>query len=208
MTVADRIREKRKELNLTQTEFAKKIGYSDKTSVSKIENSGDDISMKKIRKIADALNIPPEYFMGWDQIDYARQAYGFYDFLGNCGLTVHEDAGMYYEDYYPGRDWIIQNEKTKEEYSLSISEMNAFEKDVKNYIINTLSNRESSLESAGIDELNISEESKQIAIAYSTATEKQKRIVELELGIDFKKESVNVGSSGSRHSDNRREAIA
>lgn len=66
MTVADRIKYRREELGFTQSELAQKAGYSDKTSVSKIENSGDNISMKKVRRIAKALSVSPSYLMGWD----------------------------------------------------------------------------------------------------------------------------------------------
>lgn len=67
MTVADRIKEKRMELNMSQTELAKKAGYSDKTSISKIESSGDEISLKKVNRIADALNVSTAYLMGWER---------------------------------------------------------------------------------------------------------------------------------------------
>lgn len=66
MTVADRIKYRREELGYTQSELADKVGYSDKTSISKIENSGNDISMKKLRKIADALSVSVSYLMGWE----------------------------------------------------------------------------------------------------------------------------------------------
>ena len=66
MTVADRIRQKRNELNLSQSELAAKAKYSDKTRVSKLENSGDDISMKQVKRIAVALGTTPAYLMGWE----------------------------------------------------------------------------------------------------------------------------------------------
>lgn len=66
MTVADRIREKRLEIGLSQDELAKRLGYRDKTSISKIENSGDDISMKKIARVAAALGVTSAYLMGWE----------------------------------------------------------------------------------------------------------------------------------------------
>ena len=65
MTVADRIRDKRKELGLSQDDLARMMGYKDKTSISKIENSGNDISMKKLDKIAKVLDTTPEDLMGW-----------------------------------------------------------------------------------------------------------------------------------------------
>ena len=50
---------------MTQDELAKRAGYKDKTSISKIENSGDDISLKKVRRIAEALDVEINYLMGW-----------------------------------------------------------------------------------------------------------------------------------------------
>lgn len=67
MTVADRIRDKRKEMGLSQDDLARMMGYKDKTSISKIENSGNDISMKKIDKIAKVLDTTPEILMGWEK---------------------------------------------------------------------------------------------------------------------------------------------
>lgn len=69
MTIADRIRIKRNELNLSQTELAKKAGYSDKTAISKFEHAGDDISMKQIKRVAEALGTTSAYLMGWDEED-------------------------------------------------------------------------------------------------------------------------------------------
>lgn len=66
MTIADRIRLKREQLNLSQDELAKRCGYADKTSISKIENAGNDITLKKIRRIATALGVSHSYLMGWE----------------------------------------------------------------------------------------------------------------------------------------------
>ena len=78
MTVADRIKERRIELKLSQTELAKRMGYSDKTSISKIEASGNSITLKKVEKVANALGVSAAYLMGWEdthvvshQVDYA-----------------------------------------------------------------------------------------------------------------------------------------
>ena len=66
MTVADRIRERRRELNLSQSELAQKAGYTDKTSISKLEHAENDISMKQISRLAEALETTPAYLMGWE----------------------------------------------------------------------------------------------------------------------------------------------
>ena len=66
MTIGDRIRNKRIELQLSQSDLAVRANYSDKTRISKIENSGNDISMKQVRRLADALGVSSAYLMGWE----------------------------------------------------------------------------------------------------------------------------------------------
>ncbi len=66
MTVADRIRQRREELKLTQDEVASKLGLGSKASISQIEKSGDDVSMKNVIRLATALNTTPRFLMGFD----------------------------------------------------------------------------------------------------------------------------------------------
>lgn len=67
MTVGERIREKRIELGWSQQELAKKAGYSDKTAISKIEHAGNEITLKQVKRIADAMYIEPSELMGWTE---------------------------------------------------------------------------------------------------------------------------------------------
>lgn len=69
MTIADRIRIRREQLNLTQEELAVKCGYAGKSSISKIEKSGDDITLKKIQRVASVLGVSHRYLMGWEDDD-------------------------------------------------------------------------------------------------------------------------------------------
>lgn len=41
------------------------MGLLDKSSVSKIEKSGNDITLKNIERIAKILKVTPSYLMGW-----------------------------------------------------------------------------------------------------------------------------------------------
>ena len=66
MTVGERIRQTRIAKDLSQTELAERAHYSDKTRISKIEHSGNDISMKQVRRIAKALGVSSSYLMGWE----------------------------------------------------------------------------------------------------------------------------------------------
>ena len=66
MTIADRIRIRRNELNLSQSEVAQRAGYTDKTSISKFENAGNNITMKQVKRLAKALDTTSAYLMGWN----------------------------------------------------------------------------------------------------------------------------------------------
>ena len=66
-TLYDRIKSRRTELGLTVEELAHKMGYKDKSSISKIENGKADIPQSKIAAFADALRTTPAYLMGWEE---------------------------------------------------------------------------------------------------------------------------------------------
>lgn len=68
LTVAERIKIRREELGMTQSDLAEALGLSDKSSISKIEKSGNDITLKNIERIAAALDVTPSYLMGWTNI--------------------------------------------------------------------------------------------------------------------------------------------
>lgn len=67
MTTADRIKNRRMELGLTQLEVAKRLGLTTKAAVSKMENKGDNIKLSTVEKYAVALDCSPAYLMGWDE---------------------------------------------------------------------------------------------------------------------------------------------
>jgi len=62
----DNIKNRRLELGMSQEDLALKVGYSDRTSIAKIEAGKVDISQSKILAFADALNTTPSSLMGWD----------------------------------------------------------------------------------------------------------------------------------------------
>ena len=65
MEVHERIRFLRENLNMSQQELAEKIGYKDKSAISKVERGDRDINQSLLVKYADALNTTPAYLMGW-----------------------------------------------------------------------------------------------------------------------------------------------
>lgn len=67
MTVGDRIKLVRESKGISQEQLAKQMGYSGKTSVSKIESSGDSLNIKTVSKYASALGVTESYLMGWEE---------------------------------------------------------------------------------------------------------------------------------------------
>lgn len=65
MTIGERIKQKRLELNMSQDELGKKVGYKSRSSIQKIE-AARDLPLKKVEKMASALNTTPAYLMGWE----------------------------------------------------------------------------------------------------------------------------------------------
>lgn len=65
MTTGDRIRERREQLGLSQTDLALKLGLSGKSSIARIETMGDKVTLKNVEKCAKALNCSPTYLLGF-----------------------------------------------------------------------------------------------------------------------------------------------
>lgn len=72
MTTADRIRNKRLEKGMTQADLAKKLGLSNKAAVCKIEKQGNNVSLKNIERIAEALGCSVHELMGWVNPDEVK----------------------------------------------------------------------------------------------------------------------------------------
>ena len=66
MTVGERIRNRRIELNMSQDELAARAGYCAKPAISRIEHSGNEVSMKQIKRLSEALDCSMAYLMGWE----------------------------------------------------------------------------------------------------------------------------------------------
>lgn len=66
MTVADKVRHLREELGMSQEQLAHKMGLKSRSSITRIEKSGDDITLKDIERLSKALGCSPLYLMGWD----------------------------------------------------------------------------------------------------------------------------------------------
>ena len=70
MNIGDRIKLERERKGWTQDELALRCGYKHRSAISKIESSGDEVSSKKVRLMANVLGTTVSYLMGWE--DEAR----------------------------------------------------------------------------------------------------------------------------------------
>ena len=63
---SERIKEEREKMGLSQEELAKRIGYTNKSSIAKVEAGQVDLPQSKIMAFANALHVTPAYLMGWE----------------------------------------------------------------------------------------------------------------------------------------------
>lgn len=69
MTIGERVKARRQELGLTQRDLAKRMGYTDHTTITRVEAGKVDLPMSRISQFADALRVSPSYLMGWEDED-------------------------------------------------------------------------------------------------------------------------------------------
>lgn len=62
-----RIKRRREELQLTQEELARRVGYKSKSAIQKIERGVNELRQEKIAIFAQALSTTPAYLMGWTE---------------------------------------------------------------------------------------------------------------------------------------------
>ena len=68
-TIGNRIRKRREQLDLSQDELTKRLGFKSRSSINKIELDERNLTQARIKAIADALETTPSYIMGWDELD-------------------------------------------------------------------------------------------------------------------------------------------
>ena len=65
--IYNRIRMKRQELGWTMDELAKRMGYKDRSSISKIESGKADIPQSKVKAFAEVLGTTVSWLLGIDE---------------------------------------------------------------------------------------------------------------------------------------------
>lgn len=67
LKIHDNIRKYRKNAGMTQDELARLAGYSDRSSIAKIERGLVDLSQSRIKQFADIFGVTPSTLMGWEK---------------------------------------------------------------------------------------------------------------------------------------------
>ena len=62
---SERIKIRRESLNISQDELALQLGYTNRSTIAKIEKGENKIKIGRIEDFAHALKTSPAYLMGW-----------------------------------------------------------------------------------------------------------------------------------------------
>ena len=66
MEIGDRIKQKRIELGWSQRELARRMGYSDNSTLARIEQGKVEVYQTKIVQFSEVLGVSIAYLMGWE----------------------------------------------------------------------------------------------------------------------------------------------
>ena len=67
MHIGERIKHRRIELNWSQRDLAYKMGYTNNSTIVKIEQGKVDVSQTKIVQFSKVLGVTIAYLMGWEE---------------------------------------------------------------------------------------------------------------------------------------------
>ena len=85
--LGNRIRRLREKNGLSQEELAHRLGYTSKSTITKIEKGVNDIPQNKIVRFAECLNTTPAALMGWVDEDMSAKN----DVLANIVLQLRKN---------------------------------------------------------------------------------------------------------------------
>ena len=67
MGIGEKIKQRRIELDWSQRDLAKKMGYSDNSTLARIEQGKVDVNQAKIEQFAEVLGVSIAYLMDWEE---------------------------------------------------------------------------------------------------------------------------------------------
>lgn len=68
MNIGKKIKQRREELKWSQRELCSRMGYSNHSTITKIEAGTVDIPQSKIVKFAEVLGVSVAYLMDWEEV--------------------------------------------------------------------------------------------------------------------------------------------
>ena len=74
MTTGDKIKKRRIELGWSLRELAKRMGYANQSTISRIENGEIDIPQSKVVKFAEVMGTSVAYIMDWEEVKKKNDA--------------------------------------------------------------------------------------------------------------------------------------
>ena len=67
MSIGERVKKRRLELGLSQRSLAAKLGYSDHTTLARIEGDKVSLSEARIKQLSAVLGVSIGHLMGWEE---------------------------------------------------------------------------------------------------------------------------------------------
>ena len=67
MEIGERIKARRLALEWSQRELARRMGYKDNTTLTKIERGLVDVSQTRVVQFSEVLGVSIAYLMGWEE---------------------------------------------------------------------------------------------------------------------------------------------
>lgn len=70
LEIYNNIKRYRKRLGMTQSELAERMGYADKSMISRVEQGKIDLTQSRVVAFANVLHVTPSELLGDDGINY------------------------------------------------------------------------------------------------------------------------------------------
>lgn len=86
MEIGERIKSRRLELEWSQRELARRMGYKDNTTLTKIERGLVDISQSRVVQFSEVLGVSIAYLMGWEDEEKNN------DFIAEAVIKMRTDS--------------------------------------------------------------------------------------------------------------------
>lgn len=74
MKIGEKIKQRRMELGWTMRDLSTKMGYSNHSTIARIESGSVDIPQSRIVQFADVLGVSVGYLMNWEEVQKNNNA--------------------------------------------------------------------------------------------------------------------------------------